>query len=259
MTNRAIDYLRHRPPFLLIDQFELEGEGASASITADAIDVYSHCGVRGSLWFHAECSAQLFGCYCRATRDARGRPGYLTGFRRIERLRPGEPTTLQVREIARELSTRRYSAVWLDSAQSEVLVAEGAIAMPEEQTIARGEHEMPAAASNVPASVGRVVERSRDADGAVAEFQLEPNHPVYAGHFPGEPVTPGVLLGEAMSDLVGWASGGGTLTTISDTVFSARVGPSDLVRIRAKRNGDVFAATVFLGNKRAMRAKLHCD
>jgi 3-hydroxyacyl-[acyl-carrier-protein] dehydratase len=88
------------------------------------------------------------------------------------------------------------------------------------------------------------------ADGAVGEYSFRPNESFYAGHFPGNPLTPGVILIEAMCQtglvalgihLLGLtaprAEVARTVTLFSDceVEFSRPVRPGETVRIEAER------------------------
>lgn len=47
-----------------------------------------------------------------------------------------------------------------------------------------------------------VEEMTRQASGFLARVRLNPGHPVYAVHFPGQPVTPGVMLVKLVHELL---------------------------------------------------------
>lgn len=255
---QGINFLRHRPPFIFIKDFDLFSGGAQTVITPKAHRLYSKFGVSGSLWFHIECSAQLFGCYRRAISKNPRRPGYLSGFRYIKRILPGEPTCLQVKEISNDMLFRSFSATWLDENGAVIILAEGSIIMPKEKIETDGipNDLLTQSSKRLTHKFGTLVSRSRDENSAVAIIQLNPTHAVYSGHFPGNPVTPGVLLGEAMSNLALWKRGGGDIIEIVDLVFSTPVNPSDQILVRIRGSDEIYSGAIFVGNKRAVRAKL---
>ena len=115
-------------------------------------------------------------------------------------------------------------------------------------------------------------------DGVRGTYRFREDESFYAGHFPGNPVTPGVILTECMAQiglvplalyLARLESGdaGGehvTLFTEAEVEFSALVRPGDLVTVESKRqyfrrgklkcdvelhlsNGDLAAAGVLAG------------
>lgn len=76
----------------------------------------------------------------------------------------------------------------------------------------------------------------------VAELDVDPELPVFKGHFPGHPVFPGVLLMEALAQaacfciLVGRGREGaiGFFTGIDKAKFRHQVKPGDTVRLEAE-------------------------
>jgi len=75
----------------------------------------------------------------------------------------------------------------------------------------------------------------------VAELDIDPELPIFSGHFPSHPVFPGVLLMEALAQaasfciLVARDQPGsiGFLTGIDTAKFRRQVSPGDIVRLEA--------------------------
>lgn len=91
---------------------------------------------------------------------------------------------------------------------------------------------------------------SLDAEGAVGEYTFRADESFYAGHFPGQPVTPGVILLETMCQTGLVALGiyllglelpkeevGRTVTLFTDAEveFERMVQPGDTVRVTATK------------------------
>lgn len=76
----------------------------------------------------------------------------------------------------------------------------------------------------------------------VAELDVDPNLPLFAGHFPTHPVLPGVIVMEALAQaaafciLVGQGAAGsiGFLTGIDNAKFRAQVEPGATLRLEAE-------------------------
>jgi len=89
-----------------------------------------------------------------------------------------------------------------------------------------------------------------DEGGAVGEYTFRPDESFYEGHFPGNPVTPGVILTETMCQTGVVALGiyllgleqpkevvarAMTLLTEAQVEFEAMVKPGDTVRVTAEK------------------------
>ncbi len=79
---------------------------------------------------------------------------------------------------------------------------------------------------------------------AVGEKTFHADDPVFRGHFPGQPMVPGVLLAEALAQTAGLAIGatGGRmlyLTAIRNMKFPASCVPGERIVLTATRTGGV--------------------
>ena len=92
---------------------------------------------------------------------------------------------------------------------------------------------------------------SESADGLVAQRAWRADEDFYGGHYPGAPITPGVILCEAVFQTgalylskalaaEGQPTGVPLLVKISDVRFRSPVYPGDVVRIEVKKK-DVMA------------------
>lgn len=81
------------------------------------------------------------------------------------------------------------------------------------------------------------------------------DHPAYAGHFPGRPILPGVVLLDAvlhaLAPVRGYDTAAGQIRTAK---FLSPVAPGEALRVDyAETDGGVFRFTVFAGARAVAR------
>jgi 3-hydroxyacyl-[acyl-carrier-protein] dehydratase len=76
---------------------------------------------------------------------------------------------------------------------------------------------------------------------AKAQKVFPPEEPFFAGHFPGEPLVPGVILVEALAQTAGLAAGqpgrGFRLTAIKGVKFPGAAYPGEVIELEVKKIG----------------------
>lgn len=71
-------------------------------------------------------------------------------------------------------------------------------------------------------------------------IQLEPSHPIYASHFPDNPITPGACLVRIAEELVG-----GCMLSITNLKFMRPVLPTDtLTYVFEQKKENIYTITI---------------
>jgi 3-hydroxyacyl-[acyl-carrier-protein] dehydratase len=83
------------------------------------------------------------------------------------------------------------------------------------------------------------VREVRAGESAVCAKTFAPEEPFFRGHFPGDPLVPGVILSEALAQTAGIAAGqpgcSFRLTAIKGMKFLRAVRPGDAITLRARK------------------------
>ncbi len=77
---------------------------------------------------------------------------------------------------------------------------------------------------------------------ATGEKTFVPEDPMFAGHFPGNPIVPGVILTEALAQVAGIAGSsekGFLLSAIRAMKFPSPARPGEKILLRAKKTGSL--------------------
>ena len=77
---------------------------------------------------------------------------------------------------------------------------------------------------------------------AVGEKTFANDDPMFAGHFPGNPIVPGVILTEALAQVAGIAGSsekGFLLSAIQSMKFPSPARPGEIISLRAEKTGNL--------------------
>lgn len=220
-----------------------------------------------------EWAVQLYGARVRAVEQRESRPGCLASVREFRWAeRPVRIARVKVAPAARRGGFHEFTAGFFSGSGTGCAWMAGALYFPGRSAPA------PAAASPPDAGAGARGERRAGGaapfrrlsehtgeDGCERRLAPNPDCPVYAGHFPGEPIVPGVLLLEAMIEAGGALVPGVPasrrfLAGARDVVFRSLVRPGDelLLKVERRRREPAvheFQASIRCHGKRVAGAK----
>ena len=95
------------------------------------------------------------------------------------------------------------------------------------------------------------------ADAGGATVRLLPESPVYKGHFPGYPITPGVCLVQMALELIGESGGRKVrLVAAKNIKFTAPVIPAEGMQLRFNLSGEAGDWSVEVGSGEVLHAKM---
>jgi len=91
--------------------------------------------------------------------------------------------------------------------------------------------------SDVKRALG-AVERPSGSSALRAEFRFEPEWPVFRGHFPGNPLVPGVLEIEMVRCAVEAVEGPQAVVRVNRAKFTGEIRPNDVIVVEASIGAD---------------------
>ena len=93
-------------------------------------------------------------------------------------------------------------------------------------------------------------------DAAGATVRLLPESPVYRGHFPGYPITPGVCLVQIALELIAEMAGQTGLVAAKNIKFTSPIIPTDGTELRFNLGGEGSERTVEILSGETLCAKM---
>lgn len=86
---------------------------------------------------------------------------------------------------------------------------------------------------------------------AVCRKSFPPSEPFFSGHFPGEPIVPGVILAEALAQASGIAAGDPSrsfrLSAIRQMKFLRAVRPGEVILLKVEKRAEMSGLLQFSG------------
>lgn len=247
--------LRHQPPFRFIETVYLTSESRATAHVPSAPPMTSWAQGAALSVLPVEYAAQLMGVLIRTASGDTNSAGVLAGISEFTWDYLAEPlASVEVRAAGTRGAFHDFKADFFD--QQGIVCAQmtGFIHMSKGQEVAPVIAQL---TQKTDAPLYDILGFSRDDDGVKMTLRTRPDCPVYAGHFPDAPITPGVLIAEMMLDAATRNHTPMTLHRITDLMFKQPLFPGDTADIRLRPMGDhSFSATLLRDGKRLARAKL---
>lgn len=256
----AKQILRHCPPFRFIEKVTLLPNGAAQAdvyLPASQPD-WTEQPERSLL--AAEAAAQTMGVLIRSLLPDAAKGGVLASITDFEwDCFAVAVRSLEVKHIGSRAAFHDFSAVFFCNSGFVCGGMRGSIHLGAEISIPGQGSVTPlghrAAAQE---ALYEVMATRIQPDGMEMDFYLHPDCPVYAGHFPDAPITPGVLIAEIMvhaAQVLTPVPIG--LRALRDLVLSAPLWPGDIATLKVrKKSTSEFTATLMRAGKRLARARL---
>ena len=202
--------LPHRPPFRFVSRFEAHPDGAAGCAVMITPKMLVQTSVSGSKHgihlLAAEIAAQLMGAHLQQN-IASSNVFYLVAIRDYfcSREMLMELRYIMVTSQKSQGAFHDFTVHCAGAEQKRLATFNATIYITERlsthRSVISGESTQPQAAVEHyenPKPFGRILAAKTESDSAVMELQCNHTESVYRGHFPDNPITPGILLADAM-------------------------------------------------------------
>jgi len=267
MTYFASKILRHQPPFLFIDAFNALDNGA-AEASVQFFDPLSDFLLPLSFSIlPVEFAAQLMGARFRLDRHDSVKSGFISKIKFFEWLRePEKIETVRVKQGPALGDFHEFSACFMNKSGDICAKLRATLYLsnkvePSLEFSAVNERIDDCSQDHLFFEVNKEI---KEGVGKVT-LLLNENCSAYQGHFPNNPITPGVLLVEGMIDTaVKLIACNSTkkwqLANLQDVVFQSIVLPGKelVIKVKGIQNSSGrydFTASIFNNGKRCTRGK----
>lgn len=254
--------LRHRSPFRFVETVTLLANGTARAELLLPQDQPQWAQMPERSLLVAEAAAQTMGVLIRSQADQAPMNGVLAAITAFDwdcfavPVRMVEVKPAGIRAAFHDFTATFFAATGIVCGSMRGTIHLSAAPTPTATVI-----NLETASASVPpdGSLFDVIARRIEGDTLEVDVFMRPDCPVYQGHFPGSPITPGVLIAEIMThaaqSLLPEAAG---LRWLQDLVFAAPLLPGETATLRIKQKDKTeFSATLLRGGKRLARARLN--
>lgn len=250
------EILRHRPPFRFIDFAVLEKSGmVSASVIHNNDKQLWTNDLRLS-FLPVEYASQLIGAAIRSSSNKIYTSGVLAGVSQFKwKNLPASIASVSGKLVGERGDFHDFIATFYDFTGTICAEMKGLLHLSDKLIDKKSPSEQFVTPKDGP--IYRIIDRRPTIEGVDVEIETIPTCPVYAGHFPNDPVTPGVLIVEMMLEAAqSLYLQPLMLLNLCKLTFNAAMLPNQTATIRIKQLEDFnFSAALLRDGKRLARTK----
>ncbi|WP_068089035.1 hypothetical protein [Polycladidibacter stylochi] len=246
--------LRHKPPFLFLESAQLNENGFASATVELPLEKLTWAAQLNLSLLHIECAAQLISVVMRLRLKRERSRGVFAGIRFFEWLStPQSVRRVTVQYQKTTSNFHEFEGTFYDKEQVRCAHLVGTTHLSNDLIPnSPNEHDFSFSATS---PIFQLQEKGNE-KGESISAQASRECEVYRGHFPGEPITPGVLIAEMMLAAIQKQSEIPLrLKRVEALSFNAPVKPGDVVTVNTKSLEDYrFRVSVASGRKRIAKA-----
>jgi 3-hydroxymyristoyl/3-hydroxydecanoyl-(acyl carrier protein) dehydratase len=246
--------LRHKSPFLFLEHAELDKNGFASAMVELPLEEFSWAAPLELSLLHVECAAQLISVVMRLRLKRERSRGVFAGLRSFEWLStPQDVRRVTVQYKKSSANFHEFEGTFYNKEQEPCAHLIGTTHLSDD-LIPDSSNEQDNSFSDA-SPIFQLQEKGNE-EGESISAQASRECEVYRGHFPGEPITPGVLIAEMMLAAIQKQSELPLcLKRVEALSFNAPIKPGDVVTVNTKSLEDYrFRVSVVSGRKRIAKA-----